>query len=295
MTNQTTRVLDLLKRFNQNKKVCISQLQDELLWEGKSEKTIRRDLDVIKEIFPESFELVRGGENGCYKAITKEAFNNFIDNPNTLSLMVQTFSITQHSDLFNNLEMDETDKRLIENKIKDMKKIYEFKSKPFENRSGEAEIFKIFEHAIYYKKETTIVYGEKKEELIIKPYKILFMNGNFYIASEVLNRGFQFTLSRISKILTAQYSNKTFHHNRDITSFIKQMQTPNAKYTPEYKEQLIEVTVEVDKRKARFFKAKKYLSSQKIVEEKEDGSLIVSYEVTQEMEMDEVIKNGCLM
>ena len=290
MTNQTIRVLDLLKRFNQNKKVCISQLQNELLWEGKSEKTIRRDLDVIKEIFPESFELVRGGENGCYKAITKEAFNNFIDNPNTLSLMVQTFSITQHSDLFNTLEMDETDKRLIENKIKDMKKIYEFKSKPFENRSGEAEIFKIFEHAIYHKKETTIVYGEKKEALTIKPYKILFMNGNFYIASEVLHRDFQFTLSRISKILTAQYSNKTFHHNRDIVRFIKQMQTPHAKYTPGYQAHLIEVIVEVDKRKARFFKAKKYLSSQKILEEKEDGTLILSYEVTQEMEMDELIK-----
>ncbi len=292
MTNQTTRVLDLLKRFNQNKKVCIAQLQDELLWEGKSEKTVRRDLDVIKEMFPESFELIRGGENGCYKAITKEAFNNFIDNPNTLSLMVQTFSITQHSDLFNNLEMDETDKKLIENKIKDMKKIYEFKSKPFENRSGEAEIFKIFEHAIYHKKETLIVYGEKgyEQEFTIKPYKILFMNGNFYIASEVLNTSFQFSMFRISKIVSAQYTKKTFHHNRDITSFIKQMQTPNAKYTPEYREHLIEVIVEVDKCKARHFKAKKYLSSQKIVEEKEDGSLILSYEVTQDMEMDEVIK-----
>jgi len=292
MTNQTTRVLDLLKRFNQNKKVCISQLQDELLWEGKSEKTIRRDLDVIKEIFPESFELVRGGENGCYKAITKEAFNNFIDNPNTLSLMVQTFSITQHSDLFNNLEMDETDKRLIENKIKDMKKIYEFKSKPFENKSGKAEIFKIFEHAIYHKKETTIFYGEKgyEQEFSIRPYKILFMNENFYIATEVLNRSFKFSMFRVSKILTAQYSNKTFHHNRDITSFIKQMQTPNAKYTPEYREHLIEVIVEVDKRKAKHFKAKKHLLSQKIIEEREDGTLILSYEVTQEMEMHEIIK-----
>jgi predicted DNA-binding transcriptional regulator YafY len=68
------------------------------------------------------------------------------------------------------------------------------------------------------------------------------------------------------------------------------MQTPNAKYTPNYKEHLIEVVVEVDKRKARHFKAKKYLSSQKIVEDKKDGSLILSYEVTQDMEMDEVIK-----
>jgi len=188
--------------------------------------------------------------------------------------------------------MDETDKRLIENKIKDMKKIYEFKSKPFENRSGEAEIFKIFEHAIYHKKETLIVYGEKgnEQEFSIKPYKILFMNENFYIACEVISRSFLFSMFRISKMLSAQYTPKTFHHNRDIASFIKQMQTPNAKYTPGYKEYLIEVIVEVDKRKARFFKAKKYLSSQKIIEEKANGNLILSYEVTQEMEMDEVIK-----
>ena len=60
MTNQTTRVLELLKRFNNNQKVCIDTLQQEYLWEAKSEKTIRRDLDVIKSIFPESFELIRG-------------------------------------------------------------------------------------------------------------------------------------------------------------------------------------------------------------------------------------------
>ncbi|MEN5387857.1 hypothetical protein ABE179_07960 [Aliarcobacter skirrowii] len=60
MTNQTARVLELLKRFNDGKKVCIEALQNEVLWEGKSEKTIRRDLDVIKLIFPESFELIRG-------------------------------------------------------------------------------------------------------------------------------------------------------------------------------------------------------------------------------------------
>ena len=46
MTNQTARVLELLKRFNDGKKVCIEALGNEVLWEGKSEKTIRRDLDV---------------------------------------------------------------------------------------------------------------------------------------------------------------------------------------------------------------------------------------------------------
>lgn len=54
-TNQTARVLELLKRFNNGEKVCIGTLQQDSLWYGKSEKTIRRDLDVIKKYFPEAF------------------------------------------------------------------------------------------------------------------------------------------------------------------------------------------------------------------------------------------------
>ena len=51
--------------------VVVDNLQKghkDALWEGKSEKTIRRDLDVIKEFFPNAFELIRGGkgETGCY-------------------------------------------------------------------------------------------------------------------------------------------------------------------------------------------------------------------------------------
>ena len=52
MTNQTTRVLELLKRFNDGQTVCIDALATQDLWYGKSEKTIRRDLDAIKESFP---------------------------------------------------------------------------------------------------------------------------------------------------------------------------------------------------------------------------------------------------
>ncbi len=49
-------------------------------------KTIRRVIDVIKEYFPDSFELVRTGkgEENYYKAVTKRAFDNFI-NPELLS------------------------------------------------------------------------------------------------------------------------------------------------------------------------------------------------------------------
>ena len=63
-TNQTKRVLELVKRFNDGQKVYIEALQNDINWwndtrqEPMSEKSIRRDLDVIKEYFP--FALVPG-------------------------------------------------------------------------------------------------------------------------------------------------------------------------------------------------------------------------------------------
>ena len=290
MANQTYRVLELIKRFNNNEQVCISDLQYEDLWEGKSEKTIRRDLDIIKKVFPDTFHLVRG-EQGCYKAITNELFSN-ITSAENMSLLVQTFNIADRSNLFSDLNIDTADKSILEKKIKESKNTYLFKSKPFENSSGDVTLFKKLEQAIYHRKEIVIDYKaiSKVEQRKVKPYKIVFMNENFYLACEVEHPDYQFSLFRISKIEDLESTGKSFHQNREIASFIKDMQTPMAKYTPNYREHLIEVLVEVDVSRARHFKAKKYLPSQKIVEEKEDGTLILSFTVTQELEMMDIVK-----
>ena len=290
MTNQTTRVLELLKRFNNGQKVCIDTLSYDELWEGKSEKTIRRDLDAIKEAFPNSFELIRG-EKGCYKAITKDAFNQFLDERN-LSLLIQTFNIAQRSELFKSLEIDPTDKRIIESKLRESKRIYEFKTKPFESKKDNYEFMKKLEHAIYHQEYITIQYSVKSrvEEYEVKPYKILFMHENFYLACEVDAINFSFSLYRISNIKEITRSTKTFHKNRDIEDFIKFMQTPFAKYQQGFREHLINVVLEVDKSKASYFRAKQFLSSQEVVETKDNGNLIVTYKVTQNMEIEELIK-----
>jgi predicted DNA-binding transcriptional regulator YafY len=68
------------------------------------------------------------------------------------------------------------------------------------------------------------------------------------------------------------------------------MQTPFSTYKPQFRLHLIDVIVEVDKSKARFFKAKKFLPSQKIQKESKDGSLTISYKLTQELEIDDLIK-----
>jgi len=292
-TNQTARVLELLKRFNNDEIICIDALQYDDMWLGKSEKTIRRDLDVIKEYFPESFELIRGtkGERGCYKAITNKSFENFMK-PEVLSLMVQTFNMASRSDLFDSFDLDRTDKAIITRKINELNNIYEFKNKPFENAKSNNTIFKILEKSIKRQKCINIEYQTNnttiKQE--VKPYKILFINENFYLACEVEHEEYQFSQFRISRIKTIEDTNKTFYKNFDIDNFIKDIQTPFVTYTPNYKEHQIKIILEIDSKKAYFFKAKKYLKSQNIEETLDNGNLIVSYKVTQEMEVEELIK-----
>ena len=291
MTNQTYRVCELIKRFNNNEKVCIDWLKDDSIWEGKSERSIRRDLEFVKIIFPGTFKLL-GGEKGCYKALTKKVFDNFLDEKK-ISLMVQVFSIAQHSNMFENLDIDSTEKTLIEDEVKKLKTVYEFKTKPFESKTIDYEITKKLENAIKYKKEIIIKYQPNGEFLYItiKPYKIVFINENFYLASEVEHQDYIFSLYRITKIHSIEVTNRNFYHSSDIDSFIHFMQTPLAKYTPNFRDHLVEVKLEVDSKKSKYFKAKKHLASQIIEEEKENGNLILKFEITDELEIEDLIKS----
>ncbi|QKE28344.1 transcriptional regulator (WYL domain) [Arcobacter acticola] len=289
-TNQTARVLELIKRFNNGQKISIEALSNEDLWFGKSEKTIRRDLDVIKEYFPDSYELVKG-EKGCYKAITKNAFDNFI-NAEFMSLMVQMFNLANKSDLFDNFDLSEDDKKILESKIKDAKKYYEFKNKPFENFKSDNVLLKELESKIKHQKYINIQYeiNEKINKFEVKPYKIVFINENFYLACEIEHEILEFAMYRLSKIKSIEDTSKTFHKNIEIEDFIKDMQTPFSIYRRDYKKHLITVVLEVDKSKAFYFESKKYLKSQEILEKKDNGNLLIKYKITQEMEIEELIK-----
>jgi predicted DNA-binding transcriptional regulator YafY len=308
-SNQTTRVLELLKRFNNGEKICIDELIHQAKVDAKdyipnlwlnsdnkpvSEKTIRRDLDVIKEFFDDNIELIRGGkgEKSCYKAITNKAFENFI-NPEVLSLMVQTFNLANKSNLFENFDLDDSDKRILESKVKETNKLYEFKSKPFETKKEDLVIFKKLEYSIKHQKYINIEY-EKKEDLIekyeVKPYKIVFINENFYLACEIEHEKLEFAMYRISKIKSIEDTSKTYHKNIEIEQFIKDMQTPFAFYKREYKKHLIDIVVEIDSLKAFYFEKKKHLKYQEIIDIKPNGNLIVGFKVTQELEIEELIK-----
>ncbi len=293
-TSQTKRVLELLKRFNDGQKVYIEALQNDPNWwndnkqEPMSEKSIRRDLDVIKEYFP--FELVRG-EKGCYKAVTKSTMDNFI-NKDTKALLVQTFNIAQRNNLLKSLDIDESDKRILESEIKKSKDCYEFISKPFESKKGDEELLKDLENAIYNKRYVKINYKATMgdEIYLLKPYKIVFMNENFYLASENPDERYKFTMLRLAQIKSVELQKEQFHNNPDIKDFIKHLQTPFPLYKPNFREHLVKVLIEVNKDQVKYFNLKKHIPSQKFEKTNDDCSVVYSYTVTQEKEMEELVK-----
>ena len=292
MTKETVRVLELLKRFNDGQKVSIHNLKNEPLWMDMSDKTIRRDLDVIKQSFPDSFHLVKG-EKGCYKAITNDLFNNLVNNPRNISLLVQTFNIAQRSDMFKSFEISNEDKSLLEDKIKQSKKLYGFKNDAIETKKNTFEIYQLLEHSIHYNKQIIIDYDNKGkiEKYVINPYKILLMHENFHLASEVLEQAFIFSPFRIINIKHIEETKISFRKNAELENFIDTMETPFAKYQKDFRKYLIKIVVEINKSKASYFTYKNYFKSQKILETKENGNLVISYEMTQFMEIESFIKS----
>ena len=124
----------------------------------------------------------------------------------------------------------------------------------------------------------------------MKPYKIVFIQENFYLACEVEHEQYEFSMFRISKIRSTEDTKKTYQKNPDINDFIKFMQTPFSIYRQDFRKYLIDVVIEVDKSKAFFFHSKKFLRSQNILDTKDNGNIIVTYKVTQLREIDALIK-----
>jgi len=292
-TNTQRRILELLKRFNRGEKICVTSMQNDLLWEGKDESTIRRDIGAIKEYFPSSIEVIRGakGEKSCYKAITKDIFSNLVDS-DTLALIIQTFNIAKKNGIFNNLNICEDDRKIIEVKIKKSDECYKFISKPFETKKSDTKLLKEIEKAISGSRYIELMHKEKgiMKKYDVKPYKILFMQENFYLACENCNTLHPFTLFRVINIKSIKLQAKTFQKDYDIVDFIEEIQTARPRYTPNFKQHRIEIIVEVAKSKAKHFKAKKHMPSQKEIETKDDGTLVLSFKVTQELEMEDLIK-----
>lgn len=185
MRNALYRTLDILKRLNDGQKLCVSQL--DLEYEVSS-RTIRRDFEIIREIFGDFLSK----EGDCYKAFKKVILDEVLNASNlmTLSNIVNIFDTIKLSD-----QISDSTKSL----IKKAEDIYDFKTRPFEKLTN-FEILEKLEHAIKFRKEIKIAYKTQEKTFYakIQPYKIVFLNENFYLVGLYATKS-KFEYSRFIK------------------------------------------------------------------------------------------------
>jgi len=268
------RTVEILKMLNEGQKLCITNLAYAY---DVSDRTIRRDFELIKELFGNF--ITKEGE--CYQSYQKFLLEEVLSATDLMTL-------ANIVNLFGMASLDSTISDQTKTLISESMSVYDFKSRPFENMQNK-EIAKSLEHAIKFNKQIKVVYQTERNttQRLFAPYKILFVNENFYLVGENLTKEV-FEFLRISLISEVIYTKKSFYPQKSIAQFIAEIQTPWAAHHKDKLHQ-IEVRLRANVKIRRFFKFKKYLPSQEIISNFENGDIEVRYTVTNLREVEELI------
>jgi len=265
------RTIEILKELNAGKKLCVTNLA--MAYEV-SDRTIRRDFELIKEVFGDFVSK----EGECYQAYKKVLLEEVLNATDlmTLANIVNLFGIIQKESL-----VSEKTQALIEQSMS----VYDFKSRPFENVK-DREILKKLEHSIKFKKEIKIRYRTERAitQDRFQPYRILFLNENFYLVGINSSKG-TVEYRRVTMIEEVEYTKKSFFIDKEVEKFFANLQTPWASYGR--REMLVRLRAEVSIR--RYFMKKKYLPSQEIVHTFENGDIEIHFRITNPREVEELI------
>ena len=268
------RVVEIMRLLNEGQGVTIERLAQK--YEVNS-RSIRRDLALIKEVFGEV--LVKEGDT--YRAYSQLLWDQVLSAGELMQLsnVVNLLNLTEHHTAVSAFT------RAL---IKRSQSVYAFKSKPFEQLRN-LPLLKQLEHAIAYRQVICLSYQTLDDGAIdyqLKPYKIVFLNENFYLVGVYRHdTGETVKLFRIAMMQSIKRMDKSFIHDREVDRFIHCVQTPWAVFNqPEQT-----IRLRVDQRIKKYFIAKDYLPSQKLVQEYENGDLLLEYRVTQYQEIEELL------
>jgi len=174
---------------------------------------------------------------------------------------------------------------LIQNLRKDIQSIYLIYEPPLEmiNPMFLDEI----KRAIKNRQYVTLIYQSNLPEtyIEIQLHRIIYAEGNWYLAIHDPNWEKRYNLLRINFIKEMTLHAKTFHRDIEIERAINSFQSLFSK--PDAKS--FEVIVEVSSQIMRHFKEKKHLKSQKIIQESRK-KLTLSFQVTDAMVVMPLIK-----
>lgn len=279
-------ILSIIKELSSGNEICIKSFAERL---NVSERSVDRYIKDIEQFFGEGS--VTKVKRGCYASLNSDLFKNM--------LLVEGRNreeIEKLYDLINLVNpgfievLPEGFRKVLKKLQGDLSKIYKIKENPFEEFCETAVLGKL-KFAIRHNRYCDIRYDNgivQEPYPDTKPFRIVFSEGNWYLAAIVqddsINNGFRFL--RIGFIKSLDVKSGTFYKVTDAEDFIESFQT----LFSDFRKPRFEVFIEASGEAARFFKRKKHLKSQQIAEEKEDGNLVIRYEVNNEIEIFMLVK-----
>ncbi len=271
----------MIARFKKvGAELCTKTLSEEY---GLDRKTIQNDLKFLRNYFGE--DVLIQTKRGCYKLNTAESFVETITQSKNDSQELR--ELIKFIALFdeNILEKFDVEKfPLLEKIKKDQQELYHIHGHPIEklNSPYMTQIKKAVGNRRYVK----IIYNGTwgiQTYIRQKVMRIVFAEGNWYLAT--LDDMDVFSFLRISRIESFDILSTSFHRDLEADQFIKNFQS----LFSQYGQTTQKIKLKVHKKKAYFFKMKHFLTSQRIVDDLPDGSLLLEFDVTNYMEIKRII------
>lgn len=294
--NKTLTIFKILKKLVEKQEIYPSdaQLLDEL---KIKERTLRRYIEDIKDLFPETFvtenKLIGQGKRstGVLRVSDKSKdvitiLEYLLKNSNDIGWLI-TLLNENDPNLLSEFEKE------ISRQVKEDSKVFLFKTNPLEALQDEPSKRYLGElrSAVMRREYRDIKYkyiGEVENLMDSKCLKIVFTDGNWYLAIEDNEENFR--LLRVAFIVSLSKSSKNYQSkilDKYKTHFNK---IQNAMSLPS--EPFQRAVLKASPKVSIYFRKgmKSFFPSQKLNEIMNDGSVIFSIDFTQDMEILPFIK-----
>ena len=265
-----SRALLMLQRLSEEKSVSVSELAEEY---EVSERTIRRDIERL-HFFPlhysrgvvsvdEGFSIEHTRLSGDELLYMELAFNSVEEISPDISAKFHAIRAKLSYPLFSTP--------------------YEIKAEQFESIDMDSPLLNKIEDAITKRNISMIRSGERQSH--VEPYKVVAFDGIWYLfAKEIQSQ-------KIKTYLIAnieEFRATTQEYKCDVEAVEKMLDGVHTAWFEDG--HMFTVKVKVKPPVAEYFKLKKFFPSQEITQEREDGSLIISFDVSSDEDVDNLIK-----
>lgn len=160
---------------------------------------------------------------------------------------------------------------------------YYIKPPQYETIDMDSDLMNTIEDSIERQRRSIIRLEHK--EFYVEPYKITNIEGIWYLLAYSLDDE-KIKTFLVSNIRDYTLQDEVFEARHDVERLLPRVQSAFFDHGRSF-----EVIIKVYPNVTDTFRLKDYLPSQKIIEEKDDGSLIISYSVSHEEDVDNLVKS----